>query len=387
MARNKLTVTQINSSSKTLLGDGDGLYLRRSKSGTRSWVFVYFWGGKRREIGLGSYNSGTAPIGLPAARKRADAVRALLTDGVDPIAEKRKASSTPTFGQVADDYIKAQKAGWSNEKHAYQWEQTLGDAYCSTLRPKAIDKIGVEDVLAVLRPIWQEKAETATRLRMRLEKVLDFARVKGWREGENPARWKGNLDHLLPARDKAVKHHAAVGYEEVPKVMAALAEAPGVGAQALRFTVLTASRSGETIGARWDEIDLDAALWIVPAERMKGRREHRVPLPQAAVGILRERLAVRSSDFVFPGSDLKRPISNMTMTKALKQVVTGKTVHGFRSSFRDWAGDCTSHPREVAEAALAHAIGDATEAAYRRSDALAKRRSLMEDWEKFCIAK
>lgn len=386
MARNKLTVTKINSSDKVLLGDGDGLYLRRSKSGTRSWIFVYHWEGRRKEMGLGSFNSGVAPVGLVAARKRADVVRAQLADGVDPLAEKRKSASIPTFGQVADDYIAAQKAGWSNEKHAYQWEQTLGDAYCSTLRPKAVNLITVEDVVGVLEPIWLEKAETATRLRMRLEKVLDFAKVKGWRAGDNPAVRKGNLDHLLPQRTATKGHHSALAYKDVPKTIAALIDVSGVGAQALRFTILTAARSNETFGAKWEEFDLDNALWTVPAERMKARKEHRVPLSKAALQIIRDRMAVRSCEYVFPGQDLKRPISNMTMAKSLKKVATGVTVHGMRSAFRDWAGDMTAYPREVAEAALAHAVGDATEAAYRRSDALAKRRALMEDWERYLLA-
>jgi integrase len=384
MARNKLTITQINASQKMLLGDGDGLYLRRSKSGTRSWIFVYFRDGKRREIGLGSFNSGTMPVGLVAARRKADVVRQQLVDGIDPLEEKRKVASIPTFGDVADDYIEAQKAGWSNDKHQYQWSQTLGDAYCASIRPRAVNLIGVDDIVGVLEPVWIDKAETATRLRMRLEKVLEYARVKGWRTGENPARWKGHLDHLLPSRTRQVKHHAAVAYANVPDVMAKLTALDGVGAEALRLTILTASRSGEVFGARWEEIDLDKKVWKIPAERMKAREQHSVPLSDAAVAIIKHRLEVKSCDYVFPGQDLKTPISNMTMMKALKKVATGVTVHGMRSAFRDWAGDMTSHPREIAEAALAHKVGNAVEQAYRRSDALAKRRALMDDWAAFC---
>ncbi|SMQ65954.1 Integrase [Devosia lucknowensis] len=386
MARNKLTVTQINASTKTLLGDGDGLYLRRSKSGTRSWIFVYHWQGKRRELGLGSYNSGTAPVGLVAARKRADDVRAQLTDGIDPMAEKRKVAAIPTFGKAADDYIAGQKAGWSNSKHGWQWEQTLGDAYCSSIRNKSVAEIGVDDIVGVLEPIWLEKAETATRLRMRLEKVLDFAKVKGWRSGDNPAVRSGNLIHLLPTRTRQVKHHAALAYADVPGVMAKLTDLDGVGAEALRFTILTASRSAEVFGARWDEFDFDKKVWIIPPERMKARQQHTVPLSDAAVAILKIRLEKKSCDFVFPGQDLKTPISNMTMGKSLKKVAAGVTVHGMRSAFRDWAGDMTNHPREIAEAALAHKVGNAVEQAYRRSDALEKRRALMVDWANFCTS-
>lgn len=384
MARNKLTVTQINASQKMLLGDGDGLYLRRSKSGTRSWIFVYFKDGKRREIGLGSFNSGTAPVGLVAARRKAEVIRQQLVDGIDPLEEKRKVASIPTFGDVADDYIEAQKAGWSNEKHEYQWSQTLGDAYCASIRPRAVNLIGVDDIVGVLEPIWIDKAETATRLRMRLEKVLDYARVKGWRDGENPARWKGHLDHLLPTRNRTKKHHAALPYSSVPKAMTDLLAVDGVGAQALRFTILTACRSGEVIGARWEEFDDEFKVWTVPAARMKARKEHRVPLSDEAAQIIKARKEVMSGEYVFPGTDLKKPISNMTMGKSLSKVAAGVTVHGMRSAFRDWAGDCTSYPREVAEAALAHKVGDAVEQAYRRSDALEKRRALMVDWADYC---
>ncbi len=387
MARNKLTVTQINSSQKVLLGDGDGLYLRRSKSGTRSWVFIYHFGGKRKELGLGSYNSGTAPVSLSVARRKADEVRVMLADGIDPMAEKKKAAAIPSFGKVADDYIEAQKAGWSNDKHAYQWEQTLGDAYCSSIRNKSVAEISVDDVVAVLEPIWLEKAETATRLRMRIEKVLAYAKVKGWRQGENPAVLKDNLDHLLPARDRAKTHHAALPYAEVPTVFAGLGAVDGVGAQALKFTILTASRSGEVFGARWEEFDPEFKVWTVPATRMKARKEHRVPLSDEAAQIIKARKEVMSGEYVFPGVDLNKPISNMTMAKALKKVASGVTVHGMRSAFRDWAGDCTSYPREVAEAALAHKVGDAVEQAYRRSDALEKRRALMVDWADYCAGK
>lgn len=256
--------------------------------------------------------------------------------------------------------------------------------YAAPLRSKPLDQIGTDDVLAVLTPIWTTKSETASRLRGRIERVLDAARAKGLRTGENPARWRGHLDHLLPKRRKLTRgHHAAMPYDQVPAFVARLREGRGVAARAPEFTILCASRSGEVLGARWDEVDLKAKLWTVPGPRMKGGREHRVPLTERALAILAEVEPLRNGDYVFPGQRRGRPLSNMSMEMCLRRMKVDETVHGFRSSFRDWAGEETAVPREVAEVALSHAVGDATELAYRRADALAKRRKLMEAWAAF----
>jgi integrase len=260
--------------------------------------------------------------------------------------------------------------------------------YAAPLRDKPLDAIQTDDVLSVLTPLWQTKNETASRLRGRIERVLDAARAKGLRSGENPARWRGHLDHLLPKRQKLSRgHHAALPYADVPELVADLRNREGAAALALEFLILTAARSGEVLGAKWNEIDRDAKVWTVPAERMKAGREHRVPLTQRALQILATVEQVRTGDYVFPGQRHGRPLSVMSMEMLLRRMKVDVTVHGFRSSFRDWAGECTSFPREIAEAALAHTVGDETERAYRRGDALEKRRKLMAAWASFCEPK
>ena len=338
-----------------------------------------------REMGLGGANS----IPLAKARELAAGCRQTLVLGGDPIAVRRRSGGAiPTFGVFADAFIESHEKGWRNERHRAQWRMTLG-GYAASLRRKQVDAIATEDVLAVLRPIWTEKSETASRLRGRIEQVLDAARAAGHRTGENPARWRGHLDKLLPKRAKLTRgHHAALPYAEVPAFVGRLREQAGVAALALEFTILTAARSGESLGARWSEIDLEEKLWTVPPERMKGSREHRVPLSDMALAVLAHARKMQTDDYVFPGQKRGRPLSGMSMEMLLRRTKTeGVTVHGFRSSFRDWAGDTTSFPREVAEAALAHAIGDETEAAYRRSDALSKRRKLMDAWAAYCEPK
>lgn len=344
-------------------------------------------------------------VKLMEAREKAGEVRGLIKGGIDPI-EDRRAAAKPvekvkTFGEVADDYIKANAPGWRNSKHVAQWVMTLsrvrdGDGnlteagYCVSIRGKPVDQIDTEAVLGVLTPIWTELPETAARVRGRIEAVLDFARVKGLRSGENPARLRGHLDHLLPRRRKKDRgHHAAMPFEDVPAFVAKLHLVRGVSAWALEFLILTAARSGEVREARWNEIDLKNKLWTVPAARMKGGREHRVPLPNRAVDLLRTVAALRPAEngeqaLVFPGAKRSRPLSDMALTMLLRRNAEGEpTVHGFRSAFRDWAGDRTSFPREVAEAALAHAVGNEVEAAYRRGDALEKRRKMMDAWAGF----
>lgn len=387
MARNKLTDTRVKSAKPGWHGDGDGLWLRVSPQGHRSWVFVSIRHGRRREMGLGAYGNGVAQVSLATARDKANAVREILGRGGDPFKElpERVARAKPrTFGEIADELLAAKEGDFRNEKHKAQWKMTL-EVYAKPLRKLPVSDVSTDDVVRVLRPIWQEKHETASRLRGRIEKVLDYAKALKLRDGENPARWKGHLDHLLGARQKLTRgHHKAMPYIDVPAFFQSLAAVEGIGARALEFVILTAARTGEAIGARWDEIDLDAGLWTVPAVRMKASREHIVPLPRPAITLLHG--LPHKGDFVFPGQAPRKPISNMTMTAVLRRLEVDATTHGFRSAFRDWAGDRTAFPRDVAEMALAHRVGNETELAYRRSSALEKRRKLMEAWAAFLTA-
>ncbi|WP_425416138.1 tyrosine-type recombinase/integrase [Oricola indica] len=365
------------------ISDGGGLYLRIKPSGAKSWSFIWTpKGGSRKEIGLGPYPE----ISLADARDVASTYRAIAAKGGDLVAEHSKEREM-SFAECVDAYIDAMSPGWTNAKHRYQWEQTLGDAYCKAIRSKPVSEITFADVLHVLKPIWTEKPETATRLRGRIERVLNYAKVKGWRTGENPAVWRGNLDNVLPKRRKreTVTHLAALPYADVPEFFSRLREREATSASALEFLILTAARTGEVINAKWHEIDFQARTWNVPKERMKLRRAHTVPLTNEAMAILYPLHEARISDWVFPGMKRGKPLSNMAMELLLRRMgATGITVHGFRSSFRDWAGDETSFPREVAEAALAHLVGNAVEQAYRRGDALNKRRDLMEAWARYC---
>ena len=287
---------------------------------------------------------------------------------------------------MADEVVAALSPGFRNQKHRAQWKSTLA-TYAAPLRNMPVDTVSTDDVLSVLKPIWTEKPETASRVRGRIEKVLDAAKAKGFRAGENPARWRGHLDHLLPRPSKLTRgHHAAMPYEEVPAFIASLRERDALAAVALELCILTAARSGELLGMRWDEIDLQNAVWSLPAGRMKAGRPHRVPLSTRAVAILRKLEKSKRGEFVFAGHAPGKPLSNMAMDMVLRRMGVDVTVHGFRSSFRDWAGNETPSPREVVETALAHVIGDKAEQAYRRSDALEKRRKLMEAWASYCTA-
>ena len=390
MARtlNKLSDVGVKAAKKPgRLSDGGGLYLNVSATGTKSWLFMWTAEGKRREMGMGSYPA----ISLSKARSKANACREAVAEGRDPIAEKAK-EAEPTFGECADKLIESIKAEWRNDKHEYQWRQTLGESYCQSLRSKRVSQITTEDVLKVLTPVWTAKSETASRLRGRIERVLEFAKVKGWRSGENPAAWRGNLRNLLPRRQKLQRgHQPAMPYGDVPGFMVRLRASDAMAARALEFTILTVARSGETIGAKWQEIDFDRKVWTVPAARMKAGETHVVALSTVAVDLLKRLQELQiAGDFIFAGDprpgnrkDAKhgRPLSNMAMIMLLRRMkLADITVHGFRSAFRDWAGDETSFPREVAEAALAHKVGNEVERAYRRSDALEKRRKLMQAW-------
>ncbi len=349
--------------------DGGGLYLSVSPNGGRRWTFLYRWHGKPTEIGFGSARDVT----LARARELATGARIRLAQGVNP-KDARKPAAGATFGECADRLVEAMRPSWRNEKHASQWQMTLGN-YAFSIRRLPVADVSVDAVLEVLKPIWGSKPETASRLRGRIEKVLDAAKAQGLRFGENPARWRGHLDHLLPKPSKLTRgHHAAMPYADVPAFMSDLKAREAVAARALEFTILTATRSGEVLGARWEEIDLDRGVWTVPPQRMKGGREHRVPLSGRALEILRAMHEVRSGEFVFPGQRANKPLSHMAMEMMLRRMkIEGATVHGFRSAFRDWAGNETGYPRELIETALAHVIGDKAEQAYRRSDALEKR--------------
>ena len=390
---NSLTVKRL--SKPGAYPDGGNLYLRITPSGGKSWCFRY----KRRNpvtgadvthwVGLGSEEL----LSLAEARARALEYRKLVRNGGDALAVERArraghAGGRPFF-EVMAAYLEAHRAGWRSEKHAREWQTTL-ERHAARLLPLSITAIDTGAVLAVLRPLWNEKTETASRLRGRIEAVIDYATARGWRVGENPARWRGHLAKLLPQRSKvaAVAHHAAVRWQDIGRVMARLAESQGTGARCLQFLILTAARSGEARGARWSEIDLDGGLWTVPAERMKAGRDHRVPLSEPALAILREMMALRRrpDGLVFPGGRPGAPLSDVALSKALAVAGGGDaTVHGMRSTFRDWCAEATGAPSAVAEAALAHANRDRVESAYARTDHLDKRRLLMAAWSEHCL--
>jgi integrase len=377
----KLTARKVETAEPGKYGDGGGLQLVVAATRAKKWVLRFLLQGKAREMGLGSYPE----VGLAEAREKALAGRRLARGGTDPIAERRKDRIIPTFGELAEEITKHLAEGFRNEKHKAQWKMTL-TVYAEPLRAKPVDKIETTDVVAVLRPLWQEKPETASRLRGRIERVLNAAKAKGYRSGENPAAWRGHLENLLPKRQKLARgHHAAMPYADIPAFLARLRKRDAVAALALEFTILTAARSGEALGARWPEIDFEAKVWTIPPERMKAAREHRVPLNECVFDLLKRMNEARIGNYVFPGTISNRPLSVMAMDMVLRRMGESITVHGFRSSFRDWAGNETNFPRELAEHALAHIIGDKAERAYRRSDALARRRELMDAWARHCV--
>ena len=392
MARtlNRLKSKQVEALGPGRHADGGGLYLDRDEHGRSRWLFMWTRNGKRREMGLGPANKDA--VSLAKARDAAATAREVLTKGGDPIEARDAALAAPvvvpTFGEAADAFIKSLSPQWRNEKHRAQWSMTL-KVYAKPLRPLPVDRVDTAAVLEVLKPIWQAKPETASRVRGRIERVLDAARAQGHRSGENPARWRGHLDHLLPNRQKLSRgHHAALPYEQLPAFVSELRSREAVAASALEFVILTAARSGEALGATWAEIDMKAKVWTVPAARMKAGREHRVPLSARALTVLNAMKPLATGPKaeqlpVFPGQVRGKQLSSMALAMLLRRIGAETTVHGFRSSFRDWAGEASTFPREVAEAALAHTVGDATERAYRRGDALEKRRKLMEAWAGF----
>jgi integrase len=382
----RLTARKVETAKPGVHIDGEGLRLIVGATGTRKWVFRFMRRGRSQEMGLGG-----SDVSLAVARERAADARRVLTAGQNPIDAARLAKvRRPTFGQVADEFLAAKSSEWRNSKHRAQWNMTL-EKYAGPLRARPVNEIDTSAVLEVLQPLWKSIPETASRLRGRIETVLDAARARGLigQHEANPARWRGHLDKLLPKRQKLTRgHHAAMPFADVPAFLAQLRERASVAALALEFTILTAARTSEALRAKWTEINLARKLWTVPAVRMKGGREHRVALSNRATAILEALAAAKTGEYVFPGQRLGKPLSSMAMEMVLRRTkVHGMTVHGFRSSFRDWCGEVSTFPRELAEAALAHVAGDQTERAYRRGDALEKRRALMEAWAAYCEPK
>lgn len=379
-----------------------GLYFRVTDTKAKHWIYRFMLDGRARWMGLGSYPDVPLVgridgdgVTIKGACDLATEARRKTRAGIDPIGERStskiharvRAAKSITFQECADAYIEAKRAEWKNPKHINQWTNTL-TTYCGPVFGKLpVSEVDTALIMKALQPIWATKTETADRLRGRIEAVLGWATVREFRQGDNPARWKNHLDKMLPAPGKVTPtvHHAALPFAEMGAFMAALRKQEGMGASALEFTILTACRSGEVRGAVWAEFDLDGCVWVIPGERMKAKKEHRVPLSKAAMKVLARMQAERRGDLIFPGRDEGRPISDMTMTAVLRRMNRGDlTAHGFRSTFRDWVSESTAYPRDVAEMALAHAIGDKVEAAYRRGDLFAKRVRMMEDWAKYC---
>ncbi len=397
-----LAVSRLTKPGLHFVGVVSGLALQIAQSGAKSWILRYPDGKKRKEMGLGPYPD----VGLADARRRAREEREKLDKGVDPINERRMAQSAMraqsaaaiTFEKAALAYIAAHESGWDNLKHIQQWRNSLQTYAYPHIGALLVRDISVSNVLQVLEPIWSDKTETASRVRSRMELVLDWSAARGYREGLNPARWRGHLDKLLPKPSKVskVEHHNALPLDEMGAFMLALREQVGMGAKALEFAILNASRSGEVRLATWDEIDLTTNMWVIPAERMKAKREHRVPLSDAAVKLLTALPRMAGTQLVFP-APRGGALSDMTLTAVIRRMNesegniwidpgTGREVvpHGFRSTFKDWASERTAYPGEMSEMALAHAIGDKVEAAYRRGDMLERRRKMMDDWATFC---
>lgn len=371
----------------------EGFFLQVARNGSRSWLFRYTLNGKTRHMGLGSL----AVISLADARTAAIECRRLCHAGVDPI-EHRKASRTEarlataramTFDDCANRYMAAHTVGWRNSKHRAQWVATLRTYVTPVFGSLPVQTIDTGLIMRVLEPIWTIKPETASRVRGRIEVILNWAKTHGFRQGENPARWRGHLENLLPSRSRVqkIEHHAALPYSDVGVFMCDLRERAGVAAAALEFLILTAARTSEVIGARWEEMNLSTRTWVVPAERMKARAIHRVPLSNAALVVLERMRVIQQDEFVFPSTKKGKRLSNMALLVLLRRMKrTDLTTHGFRSTFSDWAAECTNFPREVAEIALAHTISNKVEAAYPRGDLFDKRCRLMDAWAEYCAA-
>ncbi|MDC8753316.1 integrase arm-type DNA-binding domain-containing protein [Erythrobacter sp. sf7] len=392
---NALTAQSVKHAKPGRHADGGGLYLLVKEGGARSWVYRFMLKGKSRDIGLGP--AGPGGISLAEARDLATALRLKVKAGIDPLEERQRAEAEAkaaeqaakvagiTFRAMAETHIAANKESWRNAKHRQQWENTLKTYAYPVIGDLPVAEVDTPHVLKVLEPIWREVPETASRLRGRIETVLDSAKARGYRQGENPARWRGHLAQILPARTKLSRgHHKAMPYDAIPAFVEQLQAREAVAALALEFVILTAARTGEVIAAEWSEVDLAKAVWTVPAERMKAGKEHRVPLSPRAVEIL-EQTKQLGGKHLFPGAG-RAKLSSMAMAMLLRRMKQDVTVHGFRSAFRDWAAECTGYSHEVAEMALAHTIGNAVERAYRRGDLFEKRRRLMADWATYCAS-
>ena len=386
---NKLTARRVDTLKKPgRHSDGRNLYLVVDPSGAKRWVFIYRWktpgvpgAGKLREMGLGS----TTAVSLQRAREKAGEARAMIADGKDPISARQAARSIPTFGEVADALVTAKAPGLRSQKSVDRWKRLLTNQ-AGPLRSIRVDAITVTQIRDALAPIWTTNPETAALTRGYIEQVLDSAKVQRFRSGDNPARFKGNLEALLPRQPKLIRgHHKAMAYDQVPKFFAALNGKDSTAALALRFLILTSARSGEVIGATWDEIDTAKAVWTLPPNRMKAGKEHIVPLSEDAKALL-EKLPLGEGSTVIFATPEGKSLSNMAMSMLLRRMGAGVTTHGFRSSFRDWAGETTEYPRELVELALAHTVGNDTELAYRRMRSVERRRKLMEDWALFCLS-
>ncbi len=384
-----LAVSRLSKPGLHAFGGVPGLALQVLPSGGRTWILRIVIGHRRREMGLGGYPGVT----LANAREAAREARELVRQGIDPIEAAKEAREALkvepevafTFQAAAEAYISAHEASWKNPKHRDQWTMTLKNYAYPVMGKLDVAAVDLPHVMRILEPIWTRKTETAKRLRGRIEMVLDWAAARGFRSGPNPARWRGHLDKLLakPSKVHRVVHHRALPLDDIAAFMVRLRGAEGVGARALEFAILTAARSGEVRGATWREIDLEARVWIISAERMKAAREHRAPLSEAAVAVLKSMPSGRPDAYVFPAGHGGR-LSDMTISAVLRRLEVDAVPHGFRSTFRDWAAERTSYPNEVAEMALAHAVGNKVEAAYRRGDLFEKRLAMMNDWGRFC---
>ena len=382
-----MAVSKLKGEGAYAVGGVPGLQLQ-ILGASRAWVLRFVLNDKRRRMGLGSYPA----VSLAEARDRARLARSLIRNGVDPIDQRTSnketivaaAAKSLTFAKAAEKFIAAHEDSWSNAKHRLQWVSTIGTYANPIIGQLPVAAIEQRHILQILNPIWRSKTETASRLRGRIEQVLNWAKVQGLREGPNPARWRDHLDLLLPAPEKVspVKHLAAVPLSEAKLIWQLICDTSGMGAQALQLQILTAGRSGEARGARWSELDLESAVWVIPKERMKAKREHRIPLPRQAVELLRKQPRIVGAELVFPSSR-NTPLSDMTLTAVMRRLKRTEVPHGWRSTFRDWVGDCTDYPSELAEIALAHSVGSKVEQAYRRGDMLEKRRPLMQEWADF----
>ncbi len=383
-----LEVSRLKEPGFHFVGTVSGLALSVSPSGARSWILRYKLGDKRRDMGLGGYPE----VPLAKAHEKAREAKERVRQGIDPLYEKKALKSAIlaaqvkeiTFREASEKFVEAKRSEWKNEKHAAQWESTLAAYAYPVIGKLHVKDVALPHVLKILEPIWKEKTETASRLRGRMENVLDWATVHKYREGENPAKWKGHLDKILPQPSKVskIEHHDALPYSEIGAFMAELRQREGYGARCLEFAILTAARSGEARGATWGEIDLEKGIWTIPAERMKMKKEHRVPLSKSALELL-EAIPRTESPFVFPSSK-GGMLSDMTLSALMKRMDVDAVPHGFRSTFRDWAAETTAYPREVAEQALAHGLKDKVEAAYQRGDLFEKRKRMMQDWAVYC---